>query len=213
MIELRLVGRQKQAAGPVPAAIVRGQPATGLGDAVRARRVGIGNHAIGVADVERIGEKRHAEWLLEAVEERVLRLGDAVAIAVAQERDAVRAVAERRRPSHRRDHGVVEQAVDRVRRGQRFGDEDVAIRQHVDPSRMLEVGRKRVDLKPGSGVRRLSRAPTPGGRHLERREAALRLGEWNGRIAAEGLCDLSAILPPQHDRCSADLLDDTGENF
>ena len=55
---------------------------------------------------------------------------------------------------------------------------------------MLEVGRKRVDLKPRSGVWRLPRAPPLGGRHLERREAALRLGGRYRWVAAEGLCEL-----------------------
>ena len=72
---------------------------------------------------------------------------------------------------------------------------------------MLEIGRERVDLEARERGSALVPAPPLGGRHLERRNAALRLGGRNGRIGAEGLRHLPAILPPQDDRRRADPFD------
>ena len=206
-IELGLVGGEQQAAGPVPAAVVLGQPAARLGYAGRARLIGEDDHAIRIADVERVAEQRHAERLVQPVEEHVPGLGDAVVIGVPQKRDAVGAFSHGGGPSHRRRHGVVEDGIYRLRQRQRLGREHVAVRQHADPARVLEPGRERVDLEPGGGGRRLPLAPAFGGRHLERRNPALRLGGRDRRIAAQSRRDLSPVLSPHDDSRGPDQLD------
>ena len=45
----------------------------------RTRRVGEGNHAVGVADVERIAHQRHAERLVQSLQKQLLGFGHAVA--------------------------------------------------------------------------------------------------------------------------------------
>ena len=102
---------------------------------------------------------------------------------------------------HRRLHRVVEHAPDRSGDLRRLGDEHVAIGQHVDPARMLQTGRERVDLEPGRRHRRLPVAPSPGRRHLERRDAALRLRRRDRRRAAPGRLVRDALQPaPQRSR-------------
>ena len=181
-------------------------------DAGRARRIGERNHAVGIADVKRVGQKRHPERLVQPLEECVPDLGDAVAVRVAQKRDAVGADPDGGGPFHRAVHGVVEEARDRLRHGERLGDKHVAIRQDEDRAGMLEVGRKGVDLEPGRRRRRLPLGPSLGGRHFERRDA-LSLGGRDRRPQADGRLERSAVLPPQHDRGGADHLDNSRDNI
>src|SRR5207302_1178833 len=75
----------------MPARLEFGELASRRRDACGARRVGEGNHAIGVADIERVAQQRHAERLIEPGEEDLPGFGHAVAVGVAQQRDAVRA--------------------------------------------------------------------------------------------------------------------------
>src|SRR3954454_8112290 len=51
--------------------------------------VGISDDRIGVGDIEIVADQRDAERRVEMVEEDALRVRDAVAVAVAQQRDAV----------------------------------------------------------------------------------------------------------------------------
>ena len=74
----------------MPAGLERGELPPRRGDAVGARRVGEGDHAVGVADIERVAQQRHAERLVQPLQENLARFGHAVAIRVAQQRDAVR---------------------------------------------------------------------------------------------------------------------------
>ena len=184
-VELRFVGRQKQAAGPVPAAIVLGQPATWLGDPVRARRIGKGDHAIGIADVKRVADKRHSERLVQALEERVLRLSDAVTVGVAQERDAVGALADSGGPLHRSKHGVVEE------RGCIGSGVISASAVSTSPFGSTQIHRgclrpvaKALTLSPAAAFGVWPAGQPLRGRHLERRKTALRLGERDGWIGA-----------------------------
>ena len=123
------------------------------GDALGARHIGEGYDAVGVADIEGVAEQRHAERLAQSLHENFALFGDAVAIDIAQQRDAVGAFAERPCTPHRCLHRVAEHVADRAGDLVRLGNQDVAIGQHVDPARMLQAGRKRVDLEPGCGDR------------------------------------------------------------
>ena len=182
------------------------------GDAVRTRRIWEGHHAVGVADIERVAHERHAERLVQPFHESFALFGDAVAIRVAQQRDAVRAFAEGVGASHRRLHRVAEHGLDRACHLRRLGNEDVAIGQHVDPARMFQTGRERIDLEPRRRHGRLPFGPSPGRRHLERRDAALRFRHRYHRCAAPGRLMRCALLPaPQH-RGSADQRDYSRKN-
>ena len=116
-----------------PGLNVADRPA-GPGDPGRALGVGEGDDAVGVADVEAAVDERHAERLVQAVEEGLADLGDAVAVGVAQQRDPVRARAERLGALHRRVDRVVERRADAAGHRQRLGGQHVAVRQHARSS-------------------------------------------------------------------------------
>ena len=181
-------------------------------DAVRARHIGKGHHAVGVADIEGVAQQRHAERLAQSFHENLADFGDAVAVLVAQQRDAVGADAQRVGTPHRRLHRIAEHAADRAGDLRRLGNEDVAIGQHVDPARMVETGRKRIDLEPRCCHRNLRAGPSLGGRHLERRDGALRLRHRYHRRAAPGRLRCCALQPPPQQRGAADQRHDAREN-
>ena len=84
--------------------------------------------------------------------------GNAVAVGIAQQRDAVGADAERIGTAHRGLHRIVKHAPRLARDLVRLRNEHVAIGQHVDPARMIETGCKGVDLESGRGLRLLHTA-------------------------------------------------------
>ena len=131
---------------------------------------------------------------------------------VAQQRDAVGADAERGGTPHRRLHRIAEHAPDRSGDLRRLGNEDVAIGQHVDPARMFQTGRKRIDLEPRRGHRLLPVGPALGRRHLERRDAALRLRRRHHRSAAPGRLRRDALQPAPLERSGADQRDYSRKN-
>ena len=173
--------------------------------------VGEGHHAVGVADVERVAHERHAEGLVQPLEEHLPGFGHAVAIHIAQQGDAVRADPHGGGAFHRAEHGVVEDRPAGAGHGQSLGDQYVAIGQHVDPAGVLETGRKRIDLEPGRRNRRLPLGPPPGGRHLERRDASLRPCRRDHWRAAQSRLMLAA-LPPHQDRGGPDQRDQSPED-
>ena len=211
-IELLAVGACEQAARPVAARLEGGEPLARRGDAVGIGDIGKGHHAVGVADIEGVADQRHAERLAEVLHEGAAHFGDAVAVLVAQQRDAVGADAERRGAPHRRLHRVVKHRPRGARDLRRFRDQHVAIGQHLDPARMVEAGRERIDLEPGRDRRLLALAPAPGGRHLQRRQRALRLRFGNGRRLAPGRRGRGArqLSPLQRD--AADERDELRED-
>ena len=178
----------------MPAGLERGQLAPRRRDAARARRIGEGDHAVGVADVECVADQRHAEWLVQPVEEHIADLGDAVAVRVAEKRDAVRARTDGGGALDRAEHGVVEKGLDRHGLHQRLGDQHFAARQHMDPARVLEAARKRIDLEPRGGGRRLPLRPPFRGRHLEGRKcpAASPAGSRDWRRSSAGALPATA---------------------
>ena len=64
-----------------------------------ARAIGKAQQGVGVGDVEVVADQRHAEGRMEPRQEHAARLGHAVAVGVAQQRDAIRRSARRRRPA------------------------------------------------------------------------------------------------------------------
>jgi hypothetical protein len=180
-------------------------------DAGVAVGVGEGHQRVGVADIERAVEHRHAERVVQAVEEHVAGLGDAVAVGIAQQGNPVRAVAEGRGPAHGGRHRIVEDRTDAARHRKRLRGQHVAIGQDVDPARMLEAGGEGVDLQARSGDGGPSGVPAARRRHLERRDGALRTRRRDRRTVAEGLREhaLAAVADPDHD--AADQGDEFGD--
>jgi hypothetical protein len=188
------------------------KPSARAGDAVGARRVGEGHHAVGVADVERVAHQCHAEGLVLALQEHLACFRHAVAIAVAQQRDAVGAHAHGVGAPHRAHHGVVQDRPGRAVRLNGLGDQHVAIGQHFDPAAMIETARERIDLQAGRRDRRLSRAPALGRRHLERRDGALRFRRRYHRLAAPRRLGRAAGQAPHLERGPANHGDAAREN-
>ena len=148
-IELGLVRADQQVARPVAVGLVGREPLARRGDLGLAGLVGEGEDPVGIADVERRADQRHAEGLVEASEEGLADLGDAVAVRVAQQRDAVGA-----RPDAPARAIVAVIAWSKSVRGlpgwvSDFGGQHVAIGQHIDEARMLEAGGEGIDLEPG----------------------------------------------------------------
>ena len=189
----------------MPAGLERGQFPPRGGNAAGPRLVGEGDHAVGIADIERVPQQRHSERLVQSRKKRLPGFRDAVAIGVAQQRDAIRADPGGGRALHRGDHGVVEEGAGRIGDGQQLGGENVAVGQHMDPTGVLQAGRECVDREARRRDRRLPGRPPSGRRHLERRQAALRLGGRYRRRRPHGLLARDASEPPPEYRRSADL--------
>ena len=77
---------------------------------------------------------------------------------------------------------------------------------------MLQAGRERVDLQPRRCDRRLPVGPAARRRHLERRDAALRLRRRDHRRAAPGRLLRDAPQPAPQQRGAADQRDDARKN-
>jgi hypothetical protein len=156
-----------------------GELAAGRVDAQLAGRVGEAHDRIGVGDEKLASHERHAERRVQPREEYRACLRDAVAVSVAQQRDAVGALLPGAGDLHEDLH---EEALDglallgtlgRVR----FGHQHVAVRQHVQPARMLEAAREGLHREPRrcDGLHALR--PADRGRHVGRgNELALRRG-------------------------------------
>jgi hypothetical protein len=92
-VELAAVAARDQVLRPV-VVDPRGQVGhflRGAGDARVAGLVGKPHDRIGVGDVEKTADERHAERRVEAFEECSARFGNSVAVGIAQQRDAIRA--------------------------------------------------------------------------------------------------------------------------
>ena len=122
-------------------------------DRERARRVRKPNDGIGVRDVQVLADERHAERRVQVRQQHHASFGDAVTVGVAQERDAIRA---RHRAAGLFLVVLEEPALDPLvvvgpLRRVRLGHEYVAVRQDVQPPRVMEVpreGRHRRALGP-----------------------------------------------------------------
>ena len=108
-------------------------------------------------------------------QQRRALIGDAVAVGVAQQRDAIGARHRGPRALHRLLH---EEALDALavlgplgRRG--FGDQHVAVRQHVQPARMIEPVGERDDLRCPGRDRAARRCASRSRVRCLRRESAI----------------------------------------
>ena len=103
---------------------------------------------VGVGDVQVIADQGHAKGRIEVFQEYRAGFGDAIVVAVAQQRDAVRAWHRGAGAAHDflDDPALDAFVVIGFGRGVGFGDQHVAIGQHVQPARVIEVLGKCGDL-------------------------------------------------------------------
>ena len=198
------VGAGDEAFGPmvVPFRRKPGDRPRRRGDRGCGRIVGEGDQRVGIGDVERVAEQGHAERRGEAGEVGRPHLRDAVAVAVAQQSDPVRAGDGRAGRAHEDPHeGRFEAALLILRRRRRrgaFGDQHVAIGKHVEPARMIEPIGEAGDAEPCRGNGRRAFGPADGvgdfdgrdqaaHRRRQRRRRPGRLGDVEPRgVAARG---------------------------
>ena len=139
------------------------------GDPRLAVGVGHADERVGVADVELAAQQRHAEGRVEPGHEDVALLGDAVAVGVAQQRDAVRRRGAGASAAHQEAHGAGDDAAALARGAVGLGHQYVAVGEAIEPARMVEPFCEGGDLEPGGGGGLAARGP------------ADRLGDLDGR--------------------------------
>ena len=117
------------------------------GDAGRAGFIGKAHQRIGVGDVEVIANQRHAERRIEALQENLPHLGRAIAVCIAQQRDAIGAGYRGASAFHHLAHDPTLDAAAVLATGGRvrFGNEHIAIRQYIDPARVVKISGEAVD--------------------------------------------------------------------
>ena len=118
-----------------------------------ARLVGHPHQGVGVGDVEVVADERHAERRGQVLEVDRLHLGDAVPVGVAQQRDPVRALHARARPIHdlAGDPGLHAGEFSVGGRRVALGHQHVAVRQGVEPARVVEPLGEGRDRQAGGG--------------------------------------------------------------
>ena len=159
----------------------RRQHFAGRGDLRLVGLIRIFDDGIGVGNVEIITDQRHAERRIQMVEKDRLHVGDAVAVGIAEQRDAVARsrLSARCRPGLDVSHDDFLGTLDR--RGLRrlgFDHQNIAVGQHVDRARMLKPGRHGLNLETLGHRRRLSLLPA---NHLgdmhRRKQILLQVGQ------------------------------------
>ena len=146
------VGCRDQRARPVIAAAVQLDDQFGLSGNLR-RAVGVGDadQRIGVGNVKLAAHQRHAGRRVEPGHEDVAFLGDAVAVRVTEQRDAVRRGHAGAGLLQQQPHDEALDTAAVARGAVRFGDQHVAVGQAVEPARMVEAACERLDRQPGGG--------------------------------------------------------------
>ena len=119
----------------------------GGGDLRLAGAVGETKQRIGVGDVEVVAHQRHAERRRQPGQEYGSGLGDAVAVGVAQQDDAVGARNLRSGDALGQLHHDVAEGLWPAWLRVRLGNQHVAVGQDVQPARMVEAAGKGGDAK------------------------------------------------------------------
>ena len=149
-IELSTVGSAAGTARPRESGLEGDKSRSCCSDAVRACHIGEGHHAISVADVKGVTQQRHAERLVQSLHEGPRRFSAMPSPSLSRD-DVMQLSALAPTASARRIlrlHHIAERAPDRsMVRG--LGHEHVAVGQHLDPARVLKIGRD-VTGSPGA---------------------------------------------------------------
>ena len=171
-IEAFAVFGGEQIAGPVIIATRQIDDLGALGrDAGFTFLVRKSDNRVGVGDVKRLADQRHAEGRVEALQENRTLVGNAIAIAVTQQRDAVGRAGAGTGPAHQHTHHPIGDAVLHARRRIGFGNEQIAIGQQIHPARMIELVGKGVDRQPLGGGGHGALFPAHGLGNVHQREA------------------------------------------
>ena len=195
-VELAAVGAGNDVLGPVVVEWAAGQvgnPGAFGGDLRGAWFVGEAHHAVGVGDIEVVADQRHAEGRIEPLEQSAAHLRDTVAVGVAQQGNAVGAGHAGAGARHHLVHDPHAQAVAVGPAGRvGFGHEHVAVGQHVQPARVIELVGECHHLRARRGHRRCAAAPAAGRGDLDCGQQAgggrrqLRLSAGAGRNSESG---------------------------
>ncbi len=161
------------------------------------------HHRIGIGDIKAVADQRHAERRKQAADELRTHLCHAVAIGIAQQGDAIGARHRRAGLFHHRALHLLAQpaagfGIFGLGRLGRFGHQHIAVGQHVDPARVIQIARKRCNLQIvgrdglGIGCPAFDRRHLDGGNQTLHRLGQLRVrpgplfDRQRRRIAARG---------------------------
>ena len=130
---------------------------------------------VGVGDIEILADERHAERRVEVLQEDCARLRDSIAVGIAQQRDTVGAGD---RSAGAAKHQPRDPAHDAAlllppRRGVGLRHQHVAVRQHIEPARMIEPGRQGVDRETLGRNRHAAVGPADRRRDIDGRDHGL----------------------------------------
>ena len=185
-VELAAVEAGDQRLGPVVVqrtARQVGQLAATGGNAQIALVVGVLPNRIGVRHVQEVAHQRHTEGRVQLVEEHCARLGFAIAVEVAQQRDAVGARRAGTGALHDLLHHEALDALARLGPGWciRFGHQHVPVGQDVQPARMVQARDEGLHLQRACRSGHCTGGPAHGGRNVDGRQCRGR-GRGQGRL-------------------------------
>ncbi|SOZ09699.1 protein of unknown function (plasmid) [Cupriavidus taiwanensis] len=171
-VKLAAIAAGDQALGPVMVERPAGQVdhllrrGADFGLAVLVREA---QQRVGGGHIEVIADQRHAERRIHVLQEHRALVGNAVAVAVAQQRDAVGAGRAGAGALHHHLHDPALDALAVVGLGRRIalGHQHVAVGQHIDPARMVQLVGKRRHRHAFRRHRALARGPADGRRDLD----------------------------------------------
>ena len=160
----------------------RGELDTGRGDAGRARRVRKPHDRVGVGHKKIGAHKRHAKRRVQPLDKDRTEICDPVAIGVTQKRDAVGAGHAGAGALHHQPHDPALDALGVLGLGRcvGFGDQHVAVGQHMQPAWMIEVAPECHHAGSRRSQRRHARGPALGGRNVDGRNQRGARGRQRG---------------------------------
>ena len=132
--------------------------------------------SIGVGDIKVAAHQRHPERRMQPLDEHGPRLHDAIAVGIAQQRDAIGARCGRAGPLHEELHRPAPDAATAgVGAGWRIGlgHQHVAVRQNIDPARMVQPVGERGDGQARRRDRRRALRPAYGRSDVHGRDEGL----------------------------------------
>ncbi len=147
----------------------------GAGTAQRSRAVLIikGDDAIGIAEVKTLTDQRHTEGLILTLNEDMSGFGHAITVVISPERHSVGADPDGLHAAHGFLSRALHQGFGLCDHFAGFGHQHIAIRQNLDPARMIEAGGKRIDRQARRARGDVSVFPTLGDRQFQGHDALL----------------------------------------
>ena len=185
-IELRTVAAGDDVLGPVVIDLSgweRRKRRRRRGDLGRAVLIGEADDSVGIGDIEIVADQRHAERRMEVLQKNRPRLRGPIAILIAQQGDAVGALDAGAGASHDMLHEPAAKPAHRFAWAVGFRHQHVAVRQHIQPARMIETAGIRRDAEAPARHRHAAVLPPRRRRDIQRRNQRLP-GRWQLRVVA-----------------------------